>query len=78
MKKPNKDQEMLTDELAFAQRQVEAGQTALLSDNLDTKVAARVVSAVKYWETRCTTIQQELTNMAQHLDTVEQDFVENL
>jgi hypothetical protein len=78
MKKLTKDQHMLTDELVFAQRQVEAGQTALLNDNIDTKVAARVVSAVKYWETRCATIQQELTTIEQQLDTAEQNFTENL
>jgi len=76
--KISKDHDMLIGELAFAQRQVDAGQTALQDENIDPKVLTRVAAAVKYWGTRCTTIQQEIDQMENELDTIEQGFTENL
>ena len=60
MKNVHKDYEMLNDELQFSLRQVEAGRSALKDDQIDDKVRARVTAAVKYWEQRCNTLEQEI------------------
>lgn len=60
MKNVHKDYEMLNNELQFSLRQVESGQAALKNEQLDEKVRTRVAAAVKYWESRCNTLEKEL------------------